>query len=327
MKTFITGGTGFIGTEVVRRMAQTEHEMVCLARKTSDISALEEVGATIVKGDVTKKESMLEAMKGCDWLIHLANVYTFWEPDKQVYTEVNVEGTRNVMECALETDISKALHVSSMVTFGRPADVPFTEDSDVGPVRFSEYAETKYQGDLVAWELHKTKGLPVVAVYPSGVLGPGDNKASGRFIRELAEGQRPARAFDDSILTWVHVADVAEIIVRVLEKEDNIGGKYLAGKEQLSVGELSEMVSEISGVPLPSMRLPSSVAMTMATLLTGWADLTRKPPMMNMAADQCRTMNEGFQGDGSKAERELGISYTPIRVAVEEAIASYSVAG
>ena len=323
MRTFITGGTGFIGTYVIRRLAQAGHEMVCLARETSDTSALEEVGATIVKGDVTKKGSMLEAMKGCDWLIHLANIYTFWEPDKQVYTEVNVEGTRNVMECALETGVSKVLHVSSMVTYGTPADVPFTEDSKVGPVRYSEYAETKYQGDLVVWDLYRSKALPVLMVYPGGVLGAGDNKASGQYIQELARGQRPARAFDDSIITWVHVADVAEIIVRALEKEDNIGDKYLAGKEQLSFAQLNKMVNEVSGVPLPSMHLPSSVAMAMATLFTGLAGLTKQPPMMNMTADQCRTMKEGFLGEGSKAERELGISYTPIRVAVEEEIASY----
>jgi dihydroflavonol-4-reductase len=160
-------------------------------------------------------------------------------------------------------------------------------------------------------------------VYPGGVLGAGDNKASGQYIEELAKGQRPARAFDDSIITWVHVADVAEIIVRALEKEDNIGDKYLAGKEQLSFAQLNKMVNEVSGVPLPSMHLPSSVAMAMATLFTGLAGLTKQPPMMNMTADQCRTMKEGFLGDGSKAERELGISYTPIRVAVEEEIASY----
>ena len=323
MKTFITGGTGFIGTHLVRRMAQTEHEMVCLARETSDVSTLEEVGATVVRGDVTDQASMLDAMRACEWLINLANVYTFWEPDKQIYAKVNIEGTRNVMECALEAGISKVLHVSTMLTYGKPADVPFTEESSVGPVRFSEYAETKYQGDLIVWEFYRTKGLPVLMVYPSGVLGPGDDKASGRYVQDLIESRRPARAFDDAILTWVHVADVPEIIVRALEKEDTIGGKYLAGKERLSIRELNQLVSEISGVSLPGMRLPSSVAMAMAGLLTGLADLSGTPPRLNMAADQCRTMREGFQGDGSKAEKELGITYTPVRVALEEAISFY----
>ena len=324
MKTFITGGTGFIGTHLVRRLAQTEHEMVCLARETSNVSTLEEVGATIVRGDVTDKECMLEGIEGCDWLVNLANLYTFWEPDKQVYTEVNVEGTRKVMECALEAGVSKIVHASSMVIYGKPADVPFTEESTVGSVRFSEYAETKYQGDLVTWELHETMGLPVLMVYPGGVLGPGDNKASGQYIQSLVQRQTPATAFHDSTITWVHVRDVAEIIVRALEKEGNIGEKYLAGKEQLSFQELNAMTSEISGVPLPGMRLPDSVAVANAALMTWLADLVKKPPILGMAADQYRTMREGFWGDGSKAERELGITYTPIRTALEEAIASYT---
>jgi dihydroflavonol-4-reductase len=327
VKTFITGGTGFIGTHLVRRLAQTEHVMVCLVRGTSNASTLEEVGATLVKGDVTDKDSMLEGMRGCDWVVNLANLYSFWEPDKRVYTAVNVKGTRNVMECALETGVSKVVHASSMVTYGRPADVPFTEESTVGPIRFSEYAETKYQGDLVTWELYESQGLPVLMVYPGGVLGPGDHNASGRYIQDLIHRRKPATTFHDSILTWVHVADVAEIIVRALEKEDNVGEKYLAGKEQLSIQEWNEMISEISGVPLPGMHIPDSVAMANAALLTWLADLVKKPPMLGMVADQYRTMNEGFKGDGSKAERELGITYTPIRVAVEEAIASYAEAG
>jgi dihydroflavonol-4-reductase len=316
VKTFITGGTGFIGTHLVRRMAQTEHEMVCLTRATS-------VGATVVRGDVTVKESMLKAMKGCDWVINLANIYTFWEPDKRVYTRVNVEGTRNVMECALETGVSKIVHASSMVTYGQPIDVPFTEESAVGPVRFSEYAESKYQADLATWDLHRTQGLPVLMVYPAGVLGPGDNKASGQYIQSLIGRERPATAFHDSVLTWVHAKDVAETIVRALEKEGNIGEKYLVGKELVSFQQLNEMVSEVSGVPLPGMRLPDSVAMAMATFATWFADLSKKPPINGMAADQYRTMKLGFRGDGSKAERELGISYTPIRVTIQEAIASY----
>lgn len=238
MKTFVTGGTGFIGTHLVRRLAQNEHELVCLVRETSDVLTLEELGATLVRGDVTDRDSVLAGMRGCDWVANLANIYSFWEPDKRVYTEVNVEGTRNVMECALETEVSKVVHVSTSATYGKPADVPFTEESAVGPVRFSEYAETKYQGDLVA--------------------------------------------------------------------------------------EFNEMISEISGVSLPKMRLPDSVAMANATVLTAVADLLKKPPLLQMAIDQYRAMKAGLRADGSKAERELGVTYTSVRVALEEAIASYA---
>lgn len=323
MKIFITGVTGFIGTHLVKRLAQTEHDLCCLVRKTSDTHELEKSGATLITGDVTNKASILEGMKGCDWALHLANVYSLWEPDKRIYAKVNIEGTRNVMESALEARVSKVVHVSSAVIYGKPADSPFTEESPVGPVRFSEYARTKYAGDQIAWELYQKQGLPLVVIYPGGVLGPGDVKASGQYVSDLIHRRLPATVFPNSVLTVVYVKDVVEAIVKVAEKENNIGEKYLIGNRQLSVGESNEMIREISGVPLPKIRLPDSLAMLNAVLLTLLADLTKKPPLWGMSTNQIRTMRSGFRFDGSKAERELGITYTPIRVALEETIASY----
>ena len=323
MKTFITGATGFIGTHLAKTLAQTEHELRCLVRKTSDVHTLKELGIPLIMGDVTDKDSVLEGMKGCDWVVNLANIYTFWEPDKQVYTDVNVGGTRNVMECALETGVSKIVHVSTGGIYGKPEECPFTEDCPVGPVRFSEYFRTKYEGDLIAWELYEKKRLPLVMVYPGAVLGPGDPKTTGEYIQDLIYRRMPARVFEDSILTWVHVRDVAEAIARALEKEDNLGQKYLVGKHQLSLREINEMISEISGVALPKLALPCWMVVANATLLTALANLIKKPPILKMAKDKITTMKEGFVIDGSKAESELGITYTPVRVALEEAIASY----
>jgi dihydroflavonol-4-reductase len=323
MKTFITGATGFIGTHLVKRLAQTEHELCCLVRKTSDVRGLKELGVAIITGDVTDKDCLLEGMRGCDWVVNLANIYTFWEPDKQIYTDVNVGGTRNVMECALETGVPKVVHISTCGIYGKPEDCPFTEESPVGPVRFSEYFRTKYEGDLIAWELYEKKELPLVMVYPVAVLGPGDPKTTGEYIQDLMRRRMPARVFEDSILTFVHVRDVAEAIVRALEKEGNLGEKYLVGKHQLSFREINHMISEISGVSLPKFALPDWMVVVNATLLTGLANLVKKPPILKMAKDKIMTMKEGFVIDGSKVERELGITYTPVRVAIEEAIASY----
>ena len=323
MKAFITGATGFIGSYVVKRLAQTEHEMRCLVRKTSNVRELQELGATLIEGDVTDKDSLLTGMKGCDWVLNLANVYSFWEPNKRVYRDINVKGTQNVMECALETGVSKVVHVSTLAIFGKPAEGPITEETTVGPVRFSEYARTKYQGDLLAWDMHKEKGLPLVVIYPCGVYGPGDTKFSGEMIKRLMDRKMPIKGFHDCVYTGVHVRDVAEVIIRAAEKENNIGERYIAGKEQFSMHEFLEMVSEIAEVPLPRIRLPDSAVMINAAFLTGLANLTKKPPMWGLSLDGARTMKQGFRADGSKAERELGITYTPIRVALEEAIESF----
>jgi dihydroflavonol-4-reductase len=213
--------------------------------------------------------------------------------------------------------------VSTAGIYGKPAECPFCEDNPVGPERFCEYFRTKYEGDLIAWDMHEKKGLPVLMIYPVAVLGAGDPKPSGRYIQDLINRRVPARVLEDSIFTFVHVRDVAEAIVRAAEKEGNIGEKYLVGNQQLSWGEISRMISEISGVALPKMSMPDFLTMLNARFLTLVANLIRRPPLWNMAIDQIRTMKEGVQVDGSKTERELGITYTPVRVALEEAIESY----
>lgn len=322
MKIFVTGATGFIGIHVAKRLSQTDHSMRCLVRETSEVSELERLGATLVTGDIVDRDAVKRGMSGCDWVIDIAGLYSFWEPRKQVFADVNITGTRNVMECALELGISKVVHVSTAGIYGKPEEIPFTEESAVGPDRFCEYFRTKYEGDLIAWDLYGKKGLPLVMVYPGAVLGPGDPKASGQYISNLIHRRLPATVLKNDRFTFVHVRDVAEIIVRAAEKEDNIGEKYLAGNHRMSWGQVNEMINEISGVALPRLSLPTWLVMMNAALLTLIANIIKRPPLWGMATGQMKVMHAGYVFDGSKAERELGISYTPIRVAMEEAIAS-----
>ncbi len=323
MKLFVTGGTGFIGKQVLNKLADSEHKLVCLVRKTNpDKEKLQNAGISVIEGDVRDKASVLHGINGCDCVINLANIYSFWERDPSDYRAVNVDGTRNVMEAALEAKVSKVVHVSTTVTYGKPKDVPFTEESEPGPVRFSRYAQSKLEGDQIAWDLYKNKGLPLVVVYPSGVLGAGDKKPSGEYVGGILNKRLPATVFNSSILTWVHVKDVAEGIVKAAEKPDNIGERYFICKHQISIGELNKLIREVSGVSLPVISMPTFMAMMNAYLFTGLSKMTKKPPPWGMSVDQMKTMKEGFRADGSKAERELGITYTPIRAAIEEFVAA-----
>jgi dihydroflavonol-4-reductase len=320
MKIFVTGATGFIGRHLIRRLSHTEHDVVCLVRRSSSTAVLREHGARLQVGDVTDKASFRAAMAGCDCVVNLANVYSMWEPDKSVFRSVNVGGTRNVMECALEAGVRKVVHVSTAGVYGRPADCPFDETSEVGPERFSLYTRTKYEGDLVAWDLFRTNGLPLVVLYPGAVLGPGDTKPTGKYIEDLAAGRMPVTVYEDVVMTYVYVLDVAEAIVLAVERENNIGEKYLVGKYELSFGELNKLVGDISGVRLPSVRLPGFLTLAAAALLTSLSAFTRRPPPWGMSLDQARMARHGFRFDGSKAEKELGLRYTPMREALEDAI-------
>lgn len=320
MKIFITGATGFIGTHLIRRLVQTDHEAICLVRPTSNVAELERLGVTLVLGDVTDRKSLMEGMEGCDWVMNLANIYTWWEKDKDMYRKVNIDGTRNVMECALDTGIKKVVHVSTIAIWGKPAQGPITEEKEIGSRRFSEYAQSKYEGDLAAWNLYIKKGLPLVVIYPTAVHGAGDTRFAGQYIHDLIRRKIPVTAFNKSILTFVHVKDVAEAIVRAAEKKDNIGEQYIIGKHQLTIGEYHTMISEIAGIELPRVTLPDWLAKVNAFLLTMVADVIKRPPLWGLSMDAAGSLAEGVVADGSKAERELGIIYTPVRIAIEDEI-------
>lgn len=327
MKILVTGGTGFIGGHLVRKLAESDHQVTCFVRRTSDIGALASLRVGLAYGDVTDRDSVRAAMPGHEVIINLANIYSFWEPDRSAYARVNIDGTRNVLEAAIEAKAAKVIHVSTCGIFGKPEDVPFTEESEAGPRQFSEYFRTKAEGDKVAWELYRRKRLPLVVVYPAAVLGAGDTKTTGEYLRRILERRMPARVLEDCVFTFVHVRDVVEIIYRAMLKEGNIGETYLAGTFRHTFGELNRMASEISGVALPRMRLPGFAAGLSAWMMTRMADLIKRPPLWGLAEDQIQVMKAGVQAEGSKVERELCIEYTPIRVAIEEAIASIRTRG
>ena len=323
MKIFITGANGFIGRRLVHRLARTNHDICCMDVTTSQAEAFRKLGVEFSQGDVTHKASILQGMSACDWVVNLANIYSFWEPDKRLYSDVNIDGTQNVMECALEAGVTKVIHISTALIYGKPADRPFTEESVVGPIRFSTYAQTKYEGDLRVWEMFEKKSLPVVVFYPAGVLGAGNPKAPGLYIQDLIDHRLPVTVFNDSVMVWVHVRDVAEAITRALEKDNNIGEKYLLGSDPLRMQQFNEIIRDITGISLPKLRMPDSLVMINAALLTGLANLTKKAPMWGMATDSMRVLKEGLCFDGSKAERELGFIYSPIHDAIEEEISAY----
>ena len=320
MKIFITGATGFIGTHLIQILDGKGHYLKCLVRKTSNVENLLKHNCELVYGDVTDKASFVKGMQGCDFLINLANIYSFWEPDDSIYKKVNVDGTRNVLESALETGIKKVFHISTVAIFGKPAECPFNEESQPGPVRFSEYSRTKYEGDKIAWELYDKKHLPLVVLYPAAVLGSGDTQATGQYIKLLVKRKMPVVACTRSSLTYVHVKDVANAIEKALEKKDNLGERYIIGKEQLTIGEINKIVGEISGVPIPKIELPGWMTLINAYILTLIADIIKKPPLWGMARDQISILIKGFRADGSKADKDLGIEYLSVSSALKEMV-------
>ena len=323
MKLFITGGTGFLGGHLIRRVARGPHGARCLARDARRLEWAREAGFEVCEGDITDPVSLREGMDGCDAVLNLASVNTHWEPDPGIYRRVNVDGTRNVLQTALDARVERVVNVSTALVFGKPAETPFTERSAFGPARFSAYARSKLAADRIAERMCIEQGLPLVTVYPGGVVGPGNTKQTSEYITALLEGRLPGVIFPNASHTYVDVGDVAEIVVRAAEGDVPAGERYLAGNEQLTMAELNAIVAQLADVPLPRVRIPDAVMTAAASLATTVANVTKRRPFQGMARDSFATMRAGLVFDGSKAERELGITYTPLRESLAAEVASH----
>ncbi|GAP12355.1 nucleoside-diphosphate-sugar epimerase [Longilinea arvoryzae] len=323
MKIFITGATGFIGSHLAQRLAAEGHQLRCLARSTSRTENLRALGAEIITADLTDRETLCDAMRGCDWVFHLANLYAMWHPRPEEFWQTNVEGTRCVMEAALEAGVAKVVYVSTVAVLGKPAGRPFDEDSPAGPRQFSTYGRSKAEGDQVVWELYRTRGLPVVTLYPGIVLGPGDDKPSGIYIQDLIRGRVPTPIFRRSVETYTSVEDVVEAAIEAAKQPDTVGKRYLIGGERLNGMDYAREICDVAGVRVPWMRLPDFVVIAAAYWFTLCSNLTQTPPPWGLSVDAAWTLYNGFDFDGSRAARELGFSYTPVREALSEAVAWY----
>lgn len=274
-------------------------------------------------GDVADPAAVRAGLEGCDAVVHLAGAYAIWRQDPGEFERVNLAGTQNVMEAALAAGTPRAVNISTAAVYGRPSDWPFREDSPPGPRVMSHYGRSKAAADRIAWDCAR-RGLALTALYPGIVLGAGDDKASGQYIQDLIHRRCPSTIYHTSLATYVYVGDVVSAIERALTMPGAAGQKYLLGGETLTGREYALLVSRVSGVPLPFWRFPDWLVTSAAYLLTWRANgLTHRPPPWGLAIDAAHTLKTGFYFDGSKAERELGIRYTPIRQALEEAVASY----
>lgn len=342
MNIFLTGATGFIGKYTARRLLEAGHTVRALARDQRRLDGLLPLGIQPVPGSLSDPAALREGMcfdnqyaeprrsvraaqnaPTCDLVVHLAGKYSMWDPHPDTFWQVNAEGTRSVLQAALESGARRVIYVSTVAVWGKPDQAPFNEDTPRGAHLLSEYARSKAEGERLAWEFCQQNGLALTVLYPGIVLGAGDDRASGQYIRLLVFRRTPSTIFHNSPATYVAARDVAEAVRLAAESPASIGRGYLIGKETLRGREFAAMVSQLSGVKPPPLRLPDWFIRAASYPFTALAALTGQPPLWTLSIDAGRTLQAGFHFDGSRAERELGLCYTPIRAALREAIEDY----
>jgi dihydroflavonol-4-reductase len=316
----VTGATGFVGGAVVRHLLDRGAEVRCLVRDRVRAAALDRLGTPVEirVGDITDPESLGPALEGAALVINCAGLNSFWEPDGRAFTRINVEGARNVVQAAARARAGKVVHVSTAMAYGFPIESTFTAGSRPGP-HMSEYARSKHEGDEAALRAAREGGLPLVVVHLAAVVGRGDPK-SVMQIRDFVRGRIPLMIRSPNLFTYVAIDDAAAAIVAAGLAEGNAGARYLVGNERLTTTEYFRIISDLSGVPIPRLSIGRGAAMALARLLTAWAAVVRRPPLLPL--DLARTQFRGsLLFDGDSAAAALGISYTPIRRALADAVA------
>ncbi len=318
MKTLVTGSTGFLGSAIVRELLKDNRSVRVLVRKGADLSNIEGLDIEVSFGDLRDPESLRSALKGCLTLYHCAAFYSLWSQDKQLMFDINVGGTRNVLQAAQESNISKVIYTSTVGCIGlNPDSTPSNEDTPLNPsILCNDYKLSKFQAEQVALDFSKN-GLPVVIVNPSTPVGPRDIKPTptGKLIQDFLNRKMPA--FLDTGLNLIHVDDCARGHL-LAEKKGKVGERYILGNENMSLKEILDALGKISGLPAPTVKMPYFIAYTAGWFCEVVSRLTQTPPAVPL--DGVKMAKYHMYFDASKAVRELGLPQRPVELALKEAV-------
>lgn len=316
MKAFVTGGTGFIGANLVAGLNERNIDVRILHRKTSPTTALAGLRYESVLGDILEERpNLVEVMAGCDWVFHVAAVADYWRQGQTWMTRVNVTGTENILAAAQEAGIKRFVFTSSLAALGMPQSGKLLTEANqfnIRPTQFP-YGYSKHLAEL-AVQRAAAAGLEAVIVNPTVVLGPRDiNAISGSIILEAAKGY--VRFTFPGGVNYVAVEDVVAGQIAAAER-GLTGNRYILAGENISHKSALQTVCRVVNKPLPKLQIPGWLLPILARgVSVGRLFLGNRLPM---DANQVRMAGAYIYADGSKAVRELGQPQTPFATAVQQ---------
>ncbi|HEX8752078.1 MAG TPA: NAD-dependent epimerase/dehydratase family protein [Solirubrobacterales bacterium] len=305
MKVFVTGGTGFIGGEVVRQLRSRGDEVVCLVRNPGKAAKVESLGCELVRGDLGDERAIREGMAGCDAVIHAAAVYEVGIPASQraAMKEANVGGTERVLGAALEDKVPKVLYVSTVGIFGNTHGKVVDESYEHPADGFTScYEQTKWEAHQVARRLIG-EGLPCVIMQPGGVYGPGDTSSVGQLLEQFLAGKMPLMPFPELGICLSHVEDIAAGILLGLDR-GKVGEAYVISGPATTMREAIGVVAEETGKRPPRGTLPTPLLKAMIPIGPLVGKLMGQPPNLRELISSADGVT--FWASYEKAKRELG---------------------
>jgi dihydroflavonol-4-reductase len=321
MKAFVTGGTGFVGANLVRLLLQEGYSVRALVRPNSTLDNLRGLDVELVQGDLTDP-NLARSMSSCDYLFHVAAHYSLWQRDRDRLYDSNVLGTRNVLAAARQAGIARSIYTSSVAAIGvDPSGQPATERYQ-SPVEklIGAYKQSKYWAEQEAIKAANA-GQDVVIVNPSTPIGSWDIKPTptGDIILRFLQRRMPA--YVDTGLNFIHVEDVAWGHLLAL-KNGKPGERYILGHQNLSLKQFLDQLSQITGLPAPARSIPAWIPLGVA-----WVDetvLARLGKRPSVPIDGVRMSKQPMYYDATKAVQTLGLPQTPIATAIQDAVSWFT---
>jgi dihydroflavonol-4-reductase len=319
MRIFLTGATGFVGHHVARALAAEGADLRLLVRKGSNLKNLEGIAGDAVVGDLADPASLKPALSGCDAVVHVAADYRLWIPDPAPMYKANVDGTRDLLRLAREARIPRVVYTSSVATMHFRTDgIVINEDTPVSLADMvGHYKRSKFLAEQVAIEASQ-KGQQVIILNPTTPIGPNDARPTptGRIFVDFLNRRFPA--YVDTGLNLVDVAEVARAHVLALSRGAP-GRRYILGGENLSLKQILDKMSAITGIPSPSTKIPFFVAATYAffeELITG--RIRGREPRATL--EEVRMGRKKMFASSARAQQELGFRILPVYPAMRAAI-------
>jgi nucleoside-diphosphate-sugar epimerase len=322
MRVFVTGGTGFIGGHVVRKLRERGDDAVCLVRNPEKASELTALGCELVRGHLGDDASIRSAMQGCDAAIHGAAVYEVGIPKREhgAMYEANVLGTERVLRAALDLKVPKVVYISTVGAFGNThGEVVDETYKHPGDGYTSYYEETKVKAHEIAQRLIDEEGLPCVIVQPGGVYGPNDHSALGIQINQFLAGRLPMIPFPDLGMNLVHVEDVAGGVLLALDK-GKAGESYVLGGQITTLREMIETVARVSGRKAPKRAMPTAMLKALTPVGPIVGKLMGQPPNLSELISSADGVT--FWARHDKAISELGYAPRPLEPGLRDTLAA-----
>jgi dihydroflavonol-4-reductase len=319
MRIFLTGATGFVGHHVARALAAEGAQLRMLVRKTSNLANLEDIEGETHLGDLAEPESIRPALAGCDAVVHVAADYRLWIPDPAAMYRANVEGTRDLLRMAREAGVPRFVYTSSVATMHFRTDgLVINEDTPVSlKDMVGHYKRSKFMAEQQAIAAAED-GQQVIILNPTSPIGPNDAKPTptGRIFLDFLNGKFPA--YMDTGLNLVDVAEVARTHVTALTKGEP-GRRYILGGENLTLKQILDKMSAITGIPSPTMKIPFAVAATYA-FFEEWITGRIRGREPRATLEEVRMGRKKMYASSAHAQQELGFRILPIYPAMRAAI-------